>query len=603
MSTTSTISEATISEANISEDTGGVGSVMRRGIGLSEEFLRGIAATAVLGLVAVVGRVALPIAVQQALDHATSPGDSTGAVVWPVAGAAIAVTVTAITSYWVSVRLYRSSEAGLAATRVSAFRHIHGLSLVTQEAEPRGALVARVTSDIDTISGFLQYKGLMLALSALQMVTTTVVMACYDVRLTLLVWAFQLPLILFLGRTQKALARLFGRLQNRVATLLGVTSETLMGAETIRAHSAQSYAVARADEAIEDVHAAQLRCQWGTTTAQTVAELVPCLITVALVVVGARLTGGSGLTVGDLTAFLFLAVLFVTPTRMGVTAFTEAQRALSGWRRLLGVLAMRTQAPDDGTATVVLGPDPAGIHFEGVSFRYPGGRPVLHELSVAIEPGQRVAIVGETGSGKTTFAKLACGLVRPSGGRVLVGGVAVDRIDQASLRQRVVIVPQEGFLFDTTIAENIRFGVPDASDARIERAFRELGLREWLESLPLGLGTRVGRQGGSLSAGERQLVALVRAHAADPAVLILDEATSAVDPATEDRIQQALERLTRGRTALVVAHRLVSAQSADTVLVFDAGRIVEAGSHSDLLARDGSYAALHDAWITRPQYA
>ncbi|MFK0195193.1 ABC transporter ATP-binding protein [Kitasatospora sp. NPDC090308] len=590
-----------MSSSTISEAPGGAWAVMRRGIALSDEFLRGITATVLLGLVAVAGRVALPVALQRALDGATRDGAGTGAVVWPVVGAGVAVVTTAAAGYWVSVRLYRASEAGLAATRTSAFRHIHDLPLVVQEAEPRGALVARVTSDVDTVSSFLQYKGLMLALSALQMLTTTLVMAYYDLRLTLLVWAFQLPLIVFLNRSQNSLSRLFGTLQDRLAGLLGVTGETLNGGETIRVYGARGYAVARADRAVADVHAAQTRCQWGTTAAQTVAELVPSLITVALVLVGARLTG-DGLTVGDLTAFLFLAVLFVTPTRMGVTAFTEAQRALSGWRRLLGVLAVQAQDPVNDAARTVLGAEPAAISFAGVRFAYPGGHEVLHGVSVVMEPGQRVAVVGETGSGKTTFAKLACGLLRPSGGQVLIGGVPVDRIDQGSLRRRVVIVPQEGFLFDTTIAENIRFGVPDADDGRIRRAFRELGLDEWLESLPLGLRTPVGVQGGSLSAGERQLVALARAHAADPAVLLLDEATSAVDPATEDRIQRALEKLTTGRTAVVVAHRLVSAQSADTVLVFDRGRIVEAGPHAELLARDGTYAALHDAWITRPQY-
>ncbi|MEZ0066906.1 ATP-binding cassette subfamily B protein [Streptacidiphilus sp. MAP12-20] len=594
MSTAETSTVGVIDEAQ-----GGAVEILRRGLRSSADFLVGMRLTVLLGLVAVAGRVVLPITVQRALDGGVRHGGGTAAVVWPVAGAMVAVLLTAACSYAVSIRLYRVSETGLAASRVSAFRHLHALPLVRQESQPRGALVARVTSDIDTVSSFLQYKGLMLALSTLQMVATTVVMACYSVWLTLLVWALQLPLLVFLNRSQSFLAPRFGRLQERVGEVLAVASEALAGAETVRGYDASGYVVARADRAVTELATEQMRAQRAITAVQSLAELVPSLITVALAAAGVELVAHGWMSLGDLAAVLFLAVLFVSPTRQGVVAFTEAQRALAGWRRLLGVLdAPGAAAPAAGKRTLPDGP--LGIGFEQVGFSYPTGRPVLEDFSLELVPGRRVAVVGETGAGKTTFAKLACGLVEPGRGRVLVGGVPLDEVDRASLRRRMVIVPQEGFLFDTTIAANVRFTLPDASPADIRRAFVELGLGDWLDGLPLGLDTPVGPGGALLSAGERQMVALARAHAADPAVLILDEATSAVDPDTEVRIQAALDRLTSGRTSITVAHRLISARSADLILVFDAGRIVESGPHHELLACGGPYAALHDAWIARP---
>jgi putative ABC transport system ATP-binding protein len=207
-----------------------------------------------------------------------------------------------------------------------------------------------------------------------------------------------------------------------------------------------------------------------------------------------------------------------------------------------------------------------------------------------------VAIVGETGSGKTTFAKLVTRLMDPTEGRVLVGGVPLTEVAFASLRERVVMVPQDGFLFDASIAANVRYGRPGLTDAQVAAAFDELGLGDWVQTLPTGVTTPVGQRGESLSAGERQLVAVARAYVADPDLLVLDEATSAVDPATEMRLTRALDALTDGRTTLTIAHRLSTAERADEVLVVDAGRVVQRGRHADLVDVPGPYAGLHASW-------
>ena len=305
------------------------------------------------------------------------------------------------------------------------------------------------------------------------------------------------------------------------------------------------------------------------------------------------------ITTGRLVGFLFLVTLFVQPVQIATEVLNEAQNAVAGLRRVLGVLDTPSDVADPGEAGLVLPPGPVGVRFEHVGFAYPGGPDVLHDVDLELAPRTRVAVVGETGSGKTTFAKLLTRLMDPTRGRVLLSGVPLDELRFSSLRARVVMVPQDGFLFDDTVAANVRLGRPDASDGDVERAFDELGLADWVEQLPDGVRTPVGERGEALSVGERQLVAIARAYVADPDLLVLDEATSAVDPATEVRLQRALDSLTRGRTTLAIAHRLSTAEAADEVLVVDAGVVVQRGPHAELVRQDGVYARLHASWIAQ----
>jgi putative ABC transport system ATP-binding protein len=305
-------------------------------------------------------------------------------------------------------------------------------------------------------------------------------------------------------------------------------------------------------------------------------------------------------------AFLFLVTLFVAPVQTASEVLNEAQNAVAGFRRVLDVIDAEADVRDPalagGDAVHELPPGPLGVRFDHVSFRYsPAARWALHDVALTVEPRRRVAIVGETGSGKTTFAKLVTRLMDPVEGTVLLGSdaggwVPLHEVAFDSLRRRVVMVPQDGFLFDTTVADNVRYGRPGISDDEVAAALDELGLSAWVGGLPDGVATHVGQRGESLSAGERQLVAVTRAYVADPDLLVLDEATSAVDPATERRLTHALDRLTDGRTTLTIAHRLSTAERADEILVVDGGRVVQRGSHDELVDAEGPYARLHASW-------
>jgi ATP-binding cassette, subfamily B, bacterial len=575
--------------------------VLRRGAQISPELLQGAGWTLLLSLLATGGRVVVPIAVQQTIDAGLTgdAGPRPGLVALLVAAAAAGVLTTGLASYTSNVRIFRATEAGLATLRTKAFRHVHDLSVLTQNTERRGALVARVTTDVDTISTFVQWGGLLLVLSAGQMLVATVLMAVYSWPLTLLVWACFLPLFVAFRPLQRRVSRAYGGVRERVGDMLASISESVVGADTIRAYAIEARTQERIDEAIGRHRSAAVRAQLLVAASFTGGVLMSGLVVAAVVVAG-TLTGVDGdLTLGQLLAFLFLLQLFSTPLAMGTEVLNELQNAAAGWRRVISVLDTRADVADPGADGVTLPRGPIEVRFEGVSFAYPGGPPVLADVDLTIPRGSRVAVVGETGSGKTTLAKLLSRLMDPGRGRVLLDGVDLRRIPFANLRDRIVMVPQEGFLFDLGLADNIAWGSSGATREDVVDALAELGLLTWAQGLPRGLDTPVGQRGESLSAGERQLVALARAYLADPDLLVLDEATSAVDPGTEVRLQAALEGVTRGRTSVAIAHRMSTAEAADLVVVVDAGRVVDVGSHDELLSRCAVYQRLHDSWRVR----
>jgi ABC-type multidrug transport system fused ATPase/permease subunit len=575
-------------------------STMRRGLALSPELRTGLAGTFGLALVYMVGRAAVPVAVQQGIDRGlrAAGGPDLGVVAAVVALTAAVLVVTTLCGYLMMRRLFTVSETALAGVRVRAFRHVHDLSMLHQQSERRGALVSRVTSDVDQITQFLQWGGVILLISTGQVLVTAVVMAVYSWQLTLVVFAAFLPAVLVIRAFQRRLAHAYGTVRQRTGVLLAAIAESVVGAPVIRAYGISARTARRLDAAIEAQRRAQQRALRTSVTSFSTGELAAGLALAGVVVLGVRLGVAGSVTIGQLTAFLFLVTLFIQPVQIGTEVLNEAQNAVAGWRRVLDVLDTVPDVADPGEQGIDLPPGPIDVRFVDVSFAYPGGPRVLSDVTLDIPARTRVAVVGETGGGKTTLAKLLTRLMDPTAGTVLLSGVPLQRVRFSSLRARVVMVPQDGFLFDASVADNVRFGRPELTDEELMQAFARLGLADWVAGLPAGLDTPVGERGEALSVGERQLVALARAYVADPDLLVLDEATSAVDPATEVRLQRALDTVTRGRTTVAIAHRLSTAQAADEVIVVDRGRIVQRGPHAELVrAPDSVYGRLYASWL------
>ncbi len=584
---------------------------LRRGIAFSSEIVEGFGLTILLAVIGTAGRLVVPISIQQTLDRGiNAPGGvDLGFVGQMAVVAALAIVVTGISSFFMTARLFTASERGLATLRIKAFRHVHELPVLTQNTERRGALVSRVTSDVDQVSQFLVFGGILGIISVGQVLLATVVMLVYSWELTLLVWLCFLPLFLSLRYFQQRLSAAYGVVRRSVGTMLSAIAEPVVGAVTVRTYAIEARTQDRIDRAIRANQRAATKAQGLTAFSFSLGGVSAGLANAGVLILGVLLgistdPTGQRITSGEVLAFAFLVTLFVGPVQMGTQVLTDAQNAIAGWRRVIGILETPADLDDPGEAGASLPRGAMDVEFEDVSFGYPGGPLVLRDVTEHIESGSRIAVVGETGSGKTTFAKLLTRLMDPTSGAVLLDGVDVRAVEFASLRRRVVLVPQEGFLFDSTLMDNVRYGDLDATPERVRAAAAELGLGDWLEGLPHGLETRVGQRGESLSAGERQLVALLRAHLADPDLLVLDEATSAVDPALEMRIGRALERLMSGRTSVTIAHRLSTAEKADEVLVFDRGRVVQRGPHAALVDQQvdgerGVYARLHASWVAQ----
>ena len=577
-------------------------ATLRRGIRLSPELKEGMGWTLVLALIASLGQVVVPVVVQRTIDNGLNgPGgpDVSYAVEMGLV-AAVAIAIAGWASYLMTTRLFTASERGLATLRIKAFRHVHDLPLLTQNTERRGALVSRVTSDVDQISQFLVFGGLLFVVSVGQVLVATVVMFFYSWQLAIVVWVCFLPLFLSLRYFQRKLSAAYGVVRAQVGVMLSAISEPVVGAAVVRSYAVEDRTQDRIDRAIDTYKAASTRAQGFTAFSFSLGGVSAGLANAGVIVVGVWLGFAGQISAGEVLAFAFLVTLFVGPVQMGTQILTDAQNAIASWRRVIGILDTPADLVDPGPDGAQLPRGPVDIRLVDVTFAYPSGPPVLRDINLDLAAGTRVAVVGETGSGKSTIAKLLTRLMDPTEGAVLLDGIDVREIAASSMRRSVVLVPQEGFLFDDTIAANVRYGRLDATDEEIVGAAEEIGLGDWLAGLPAGIATQVGQRGESLSAGERQLVALWRAQLADPDLLVLDEATSSVDPALEMRIGRALERLMSGRTSVTIAHRLSTAENADEVVVVDRGRIVQRGPHAALVQQEGSvYAGLYASWVAQ----
>lgn len=573
-----------------------VGGVLRRALAQSPALRRGLGITVAMAIMVAAGRITVPILLQQVIDRGLRNGYRPELVRNACIVAVVMAVVVAVLQRRMLLRLTAAAETVVYELRVGAFAHLQRLSLATHSEAQRGVWLARVTSDIESIEKFCEWGAIAWVVSSVVIVTIVLAMAAFSWQLALVA---VLPLLLT-GPALKAIQRrqlmAYGRVRDAVGASLSEVGEAVAGAPSVRAYGAQPRALERIVAAVNLRYRRNLEAARWMAVVFTIGDLVGALSLALVGVVGARYGQAWGIGLGEIIACLFLASLLQSPVNELGDVLDQTQVALAGWGKVLDVLELPVEVvePEPGQRL------PAGaldVVVERLSFAYPDGPPVLEDVSVTLAAGSHVAIVGETGSGKTTFAKLLCRLADPSAGRILVGGVDLRDVAPASRREAIRLVPQDGFLFDTTLADNVAFGAPGAGAAEVRRAFAALDLDDWVVGLPAGVDTAVGERGDALSVGERQLAALARAQVAEPGLLILDEATSAVDAATERALARALERLGEGRTMVSIAHRLATAEGADLVLVFDQGRLVEVGDHRQLLERNGVYARLHASWL------
>jgi putative ABC transport system ATP-binding protein len=570
--------------------------VLARGLKESPELRRGAFYTVLLALAGAVGTLLVPVLTQQVIDRGLLHGFSS-IFVYAACGVAAAIIAGVYLSGRAAyVRMVRASEAALKSMRVRVFAHIHSLSIAAQNEERRGTFVARITADIDSIAEFMEWGAMSWITSTVLILGTLVAMFVYSWKLALVMLGFVAPLVLVLRAMQRGMLAAFDRIRTAVAQMLSEISEFVMGAAVVRAYGLEQQMDRRLKRAIEGQYRAGMGSQIYVASMFPTSDLFGGMAMATIFFTGVTFRDAMDMTAGRLIAFLFLTGLFLQPMAELSETFGMTQTAIAGLRKVLGVLDMPVDMvePDPG---VTLPHKALRVRVEDLRYSYRDGVEVLKGIDVDIEPGMHAAVVGQTGCGKTTFAKLLCRLADPDSGRITLEGVDLREIAPGSRRLSVHMVPQDGFLFDATVGENVAFGNPRATEEDVEAVFMELGLYDWVTSLENGLDTQVGERGENLSVGERQLVALARAQIASPGLLILDEATSAVDPGTEQVLAEAMVRLSKGRTVITVAHRLSTAESADYVLVFDRGRIAERGGHASLVGRGGVYAAMYETWL------
>ncbi|MET7773325.1 ABC transporter ATP-binding protein [Nocardia sp. NPDC005366] len=564
---------------------------------------RSLVVVLLLATVAASGRIVIPVTIQYALDHAllgdvdqaTRSRVITGAVTVGVVAVALAMIASAVMNH----RLVRTVEQALLELRVAAFARILRFSPADPRADSGGALVARVTNDVDVVTLYAQSGGITLVQNITQMLLALAVMLVYSWPPAVLVLLIGLGVPIAGHSLQRWVGRRFDTVRRHIGELYTGLLEVLVGIDTIRGYGIEERMGSRADAQIDAVRNAQCRTLWPMGVNISIGEVASGLITTTVLVAGtAAGVGvfgvGFGLSAGDVVAFLFLVTFFVRPMQFAVSSLADARNAEAGLRRVIEILDLELET-ETGRHTA-LPEGPATVELRGVGFAYVADRPALHDVDVRVAAGEHVAVVGETGSGKSTFAKLVTRQLLPGSGTATLWGVDIAEISDEALTRRVAIVPQDAFLFDRTVEENISLARDGASREEVLAVLAQLELTGWIRGLPQGVDTRVGQRGEALSAGERQLVALARTALANPDLLVLDEATSGVDAGTDVRVQHALARLTRGRTTVTIAHRMHTAETADRVLLFHDGTVVEEGTHAELLARGGRYARLHAVW-------
>ncbi|MBF6129072.1 ABC transporter ATP-binding protein [Nocardia brasiliensis] len=540
--------------------------------------------------------VSAPLFVAHGLDTGISEGrkDNWTPLAWTVGGYLGAVLLGVATTFLFLRVSGRLSQSVLFDLRVRSFTHMQRLSVAFHEKYTSGKVVARLTGDIETLQELLE-SALNQALSAILSVLTIAVLLIYlNLTLAAIVLLGFVPLVLVTRWAQRRQRAGYRRTRGAIAKVVVQFVESMGGmraVQTFRREQRNESVLAHEDAEFQRATTAAMR---GMGDYAGLTRAIGNITRVVIIVVGAWLVIEGNLALGVLAAYLLYLNEFYGPLDELAQVFNSYQSAAAALEKISGVLEEEPSVREPAEP-VSLTKATGAVRMDRVSFGY-GEREVLPEFTLDIPAGQVVALVGATGAGKSTLAKLLTRFYDPSSGTVTLDGIDLRRITDTDLRRNVVMVTQESYLFSGSVADNIRLGRPDASDAEVFAAARAVGLYEFVQALPEGFDTDVRKRGGRLSAGQRQLVAFARVFLADPAVIVLDEATSSLDIPGERLVQRALETVLRDRTAIIIAHRLSTVAIADRVLVLESGRVAEDGTPDELIAGTGKFASLHAAW-------
>ncbi len=567
--------------------------VLRRTATMARPFRKTVFAALAFTAVSTLGVVLGPVILGWAIDNGiTPPGDS-----GVLRNAVIFYMVLTVVAYLAARQQYilinRAGEGFLRSLRIRVFDHIQKQSLAFFDRNKSGVLVARMTSDVESMGELVQF-GLLQFVSAILLVGFALVAALLTSWQLTLVGMLVMPVIIGASRKfQRDSNAAYLDVRENIGQNLSTLQEGIAGVRVIQAYAREPEQQRRfrlSNRQLYDSHVHSVRVStWYFGLVETAGVLATALI----VGVGGWLYTNGDVEIGQIITVVLLFAQLFEPVQQLSQLYNTVQSSAAALNKLFGILDTEPDVQDGPNEL----PANGALVVDAVGFRYPAtDAAVLSDVSITVADGERLALVGPTGAGKSTLAKLMARLYDPTDGTITFGGVDLRDATLASLRHRVVVVPQEGFLFGGTIADNVRIARFDATDDDVRAAFDAIGALERFDEFPDGIHTEVRERGSRLSAGERQLVSLARAALVDPAVLVLDEATSNLDPGTEFIVERALDSLMTGRTTIVVAHRLSTIQRADRIGVIDGGRLVELGTHTELVSAGGRYSALADAW-------